>query len=524
MSGQPNIRSASLAAICDGVIDREQLGDSAELLVNGLALDSRKVAKGDVFIALKGARVDAGALIDDALRAGASVVLLDADSAADCKQDKVLRIADLRRRVGLLASNFYQHPSQQLNVIGVTGTNGKTTIAYMIASLKRMLGENVGLIGTLGAGVLDAGVLDDGVVQDVSGDDIFSQLIDTQHTTPDALMLQQTLNAFVQRGCRSAVLEVSSHALDQGRANGIAFDVAVFSNLTRDHLDYHGNMASYAEAKQKLFAVSTLRAAVVNRDDEYAEAMVDNIGQQTRVLRYALNDSTADISAHNIASNAYGTTFELRCFGRTLTVSTRYLGEFNVSNLLAAISVLVADDYPLEDIVANIARLSAVPGRMEVVGLNDFTAPHSRVVIDFAHTPDALEKVLLELKKLCTGKLWCVFGCGGDRDQGKRPLMGAVAARHADVIVITADNPRSESVDSIIGDIVVGIDDKANITIHLEADRAAAIALAISRCGNQDVVLVAGKGHEKTQIFADKTEPFSDYHVAEQYLVARYCA
>ena len=168
MSGQPNIRSASLAAICDGVIDREQLGDSAELLVNGLALDSRKVAKGDVFIALKGARVDAGALIDDALRAGASVVLLDTDSAADCKQDKVLRIADLRRRVGLLASNFYQHPSQQLNVIGVTGTNGKTTIAYMIASLKRMLGENVGLIGTLGAGVLDAGVLDDGVVQDLS--------------------------------------------------------------------------------------------------------------------------------------------------------------------------------------------------------------------------------------------------------------------------------------------------------------------------------------------------------------------
>ncbi len=466
----------------------------------GLALDSRRIRPGEVFLAYPGAQVDGREFIPQALAGGAAAVLAERGAnplaGADGTAVPVLEVENLAQLSGELAHLVYGRPSAQLWLAGVTGTNGKTSVSQWIAQALNRLDCKCAVIGTLGNGFPPA-------------------LEPSPNTTPDAVSLHAALASYVRQGAVACAMEVSSIGLDQGRANGAEFDVAVFTNLTRDHLEYHGTMAAYGAAKAKLFAVPGIKTAVLNLDDEFGRRLAQDLRGKLATIGYTLegrNGADRVLSAHALRAGPRGVEFMLDGMAITAPV----VGRFNASNLLAVIGALLAGDETLDDIAAVLRHLEPPPGRMQALG----GAGAPLVVVDYAHTPDALEKALLTLRDTAAargGKLVCVFGCGGDRDPGKRPEMGAMAERHADRVYVTSDNPRSEEAQAIIAMIRGGMRSAPDVDV----DRASAIAAAIQGADVRDVILVAGKGHEPYQEIAGVRHPFSDLDVAKSALAGR---
>jgi UDP-N-acetylmuramoyl-L-alanyl-D-glutamate--2,6-diaminopimelate ligase len=473
--------------------------------VTGLTLDSRAVRVGEAFLAIRGTVADGRRFIDAALARRAAAVLQE---AAEVRLEvrhgvPLIGIPGLDRQMGLIAERFFGHPSTDMWVAGVTGTNGKTTVTHLIAqaiagdqSADRAL-RPCGLIGTLGYGT-------------------FGALQAGRHTTPDAVTLHRLLADLRDRSVRHTVMEVSSHALSQGRVSGVAFDVAVFSNLSRDHLDYHGDLAAYAEAKRGLFRVPGLQAAVVNLDDPLGASILADLAPGVEALGYSLGSAhDARVRATTLEVDARGIRMEVTTPFGTGRLESPLLGRFNAGNLLAALGALIMLGRPLPALLSALGGAQPVSGRMERFGGGE---GEPLVVVDYAHTPDALEQVLATLREHCRGTLTCVFGCGGERDRGKRPEMGAVAERLADRAVVTDDNPRGEDANAIVREIVSGMGPTADVRVARDRERA--IALALQDSGPGDVVLVAGKGHEDYQEVAGQRRPYSD-RAAVRALLAR---
>ena len=460
-----------------------------------LTADSRQVCPGDVFLALPGAVHDGRAHIPAAVSAGAAAVLWEPDGYAWPAGLAVpnFPVPDLKGRAPAIAAAWWRDPSQALWMTGVTGTNGKTSCSHWLADAFGRLGRKTAVIGTLGNGF-------PGELQGAS------------HTTPDAVTLQGLLAGYRNAGAVGVAMEVSSHALDQGRVEGVAFDVAVLTNLSRDHLDYHGDMASYAAAKTRLFDWQGLRYAVLNLDDPFGLQMRARLqGKAVEVLGYGFE--LGELRAANLRATAEGVRFDVATpWGRAEMISP-LLGRFNVSNLLASLGALLVSGVKLDQAVAGLQRVAPPAGRMQRLGGNG----KPTVVVDYAHTPDALEKVLHTLRELLqgrSGRLHCVFGCGGDRDKGKRPVMGKVVGEMADVVVLTSDNPRREDPLAILADIEAGMSGEYEV----QADRALAIRQAIRQAGVDDIVLIAGKGHEDYQEINGIRLPFSDVDAANRAL------
>jgi UDP-N-acetylmuramoyl-L-alanyl-D-glutamate--2,6-diaminopimelate ligase len=459
--------------------------------ITGLTQDSRLVEPGDLFLALFGKNHDARDYIYVAAERGAQVVIADAggqwQGVCNVAGVPVIAIDGLRARIGEIAARHYGFPGHQIPVIGVTGTNGKTSCTQFIAQILAGLEQPCGVIGTLGYG-------------------LYPDLIDSGFTTPDAIAMQSALADIVANQARYAALEVSSQGLHQHRLVGVKFNTAVFTNLTRDHLDYHGSMAAYAEAKRRLFEHDALRVGIVNADDPYAAMMLNAMPRQAQSMTYSVSSKRADVYAEELSFNEHGFTARVCTPWGCTDLNGRLLGAFNFSNVLAALTVVMTlpEDYLLGDVVEQISRLQPVQGRMDLVG----SAHGVSVVVDYAHSPDGLRCALEAVRQHTSGRIWCVFGCGGNRDQGKRPLMAEVADQLADFVVITDDNPRHENPDDIVRQIMFGF--SAPDRVIVERDRARAIALAVSSAAAGDVVLVAGKGHECYQEVAGNRFIFSD--------------
>jgi UDP-N-acetylmuramoyl-L-alanyl-D-glutamate--2,6-diaminopimelate ligase len=485
-----------LDQLLQGIADTASAGD---IVVSGLNLDSRRVRPGDAFFALRGTREHGIKFAAIAVQRGARVVLAEAPAPSETALDvPVLWIDNLHGRVGDIAARFFGEPSAALSVIGVTGTNGKTSTVQLLAHALEHLGHRAATIGTLGAG-------------------LHGKLQAGERTTPDAIEVQGLLAEFRAEGATHVAMEVSSHALEQGRVGAVKFDVAAFTNLTRDHLDYHGSMEAYGAAKAKLFVWPSLHAAVINIDDAFGRELAAKLPANVRALRYsATGDDQADIAATAVATSSEGLNFVLRTPWGERPVSSRLLGRFNVANLLTVVGCLGALGEPFESIVQAVEAMEPVNGRMNRLG---GFGNEPLVVVDYAHTPDALEQALTALRAHCAGQLICVFGCGGDRDAGKRPVMGEIAERLADSIVVTDDNPRSEDGDAIVAQIVAGLSRPGQAKV--ERDRAAAIRWAVTRAKAGDVVLVAGKGHETYQESIAGKRPFDDFAVARAALEVR---
>jgi UDP-N-acetylmuramoyl-L-alanyl-D-glutamate--2,6-diaminopimelate ligase len=480
-----------------------ELLEAQRARVRGLSADSRSLARGDAFVAYPGARSDGRAFIPGAIARGASAVLWERGGFRWNAEWRVpnLPVDDLRGVAGYLAHEIYGRPSERLWTIGVTGTNGKTSCSHWIAQACTACGARTALVGTLGTGF--PGKLDAGI-----------------NTTPDAIVLHRSLAKLLSEGAQGVAMEVTSIGLDQGRVNGVAFGAALFTNLSRDHLDYHGDMESYARAKQQLFETPGLKHAVLNLDDVQGVNLARALAGRVNRAGYSCFPGVAAragleyyAEAHAIDVSHWGIRFGLKSSWGAARIESRLLGRFNVSNLLGVLATMLVSGVPFERATAAIAELGPVAGRMQRLG----GGARPLVVVDYAHSPDALEKVLVTLKDVARaggGRLVAVFGCGGDRDRGKRPLMGAVASRHADAVVVTSDNPRSEDPAAIISEI------EAGVTVAHEAivDRREAIARAISQAKAADVVLLAGKGHEPYQEVAGRRLPFSDTLEAERAL------
>lgn len=477
-----------------------------------LSSDSRCVAKGDVFFAVRNEEADGRKHIGHAIAQGAAAVIYDdADGFVWNNAISIPHkaVSKLRELAGHVANRYYGQPDAAMFTVAVTGTNGKTSCTQWLGSAMSRLGSKTAVVGTLGVGMIEGGVP--------------GKFETTGYTTPDAVLLQRKLADCRNDGAMALAIEASSIGLHQGRLNGMHFDVALFTNFTRDHLDYHGDMASYEAAKTMLFQWPGLQHAVINLDDEMGVRLVHRLQANCSVslIGYTVSGKNIEgvpvLSATDIRVSPGGTTFQLHSdFGSSL-VKTQLVGQFNVSNVLGIIGVLLAKGVAWRDAVEASSSLRPVPGRMEQLGGQD--AP--LVVIDYAHTPDALEKTLTTLRQVAAqrgGKLWCLFGCGGDRDPGKRPQMGKVALA-ADHVVVTSDNPRSEKPSAIIAQIVEGMGGESTATVI--EDRASAILWAIKHAAKQDVVLLAGKGHETYQEIDGKKLPFLDADHAALALSAR---
>jgi UDP-N-acetylmuramoyl-L-alanyl-D-glutamate--2,6-diaminopimelate ligase len=465
----------------------------AAVPVTGLALNSRDVQAGDVFLAVKGHNVDGRDYINAAIHAGAVAVIADAPFDSAQWSLPVIVVDDLSAQLSEIAGRFYAKPSAQLKLIGITGTNGKTSCAWMVAQLLEAIGEPCGLIGTLGNGR-------------------FGRLNSGNNTTPDAVSVQALLGDWRDGGASWAAMEVSSHGLAQHRVAALQFTAAVFTNLSQDHLDYHGSMAAYGEEKARLFNWADLQLAVINRDDEFGRQLLKR-SKAKQVIDFSVFDNKAKVYAEDVSCDMSGIRARLRSVWGDLTISSTLLGGFNLSNLLAASAVLLGLGVPAKKIEAALPLLKPVPGRMECLRSND----NVLAVIDYAHTPDALQKVLETLRPVIHGQIFCVMGCGGDRDTSKRPLMGAIAEQFADRVWVTNDNPRTESAAAIIADICAGMTGQPQV----ELERDVAITAAIQAAKPGDVVLVAGKGHENYQEVAGHRLPFSDVQCARLALGAR---
>jgi UDP-N-acetylmuramoyl-L-alanyl-D-glutamate--2,6-diaminopimelate ligase len=467
--------------------------------VAGIAYDSRAVAPGQVFVALKGQHADGTAFARQAIERGAAAIVSE-QAAPDGVHVPWAIVEDARLALAVLAAAFYRDPSREMRVIGITGTNGKTTTAYLIASILDAAGIRCGLLGTVGYRIGD-------------------EVREATRTTPEAPEVQALLREMVEKQCGACAMEVSSHALSLRRVDGITFAAAIFTNLTRDHLDFHADMDDYFRAKRRLFEMLPRDApSLVNLDDPRGASLIDAGG---RPITYAIGRQ-ADVTPGPLSFSLDGLSFDVRTPRGTLHVTSKLVGRPNVYNILAAVSAATALDVPFEAIERGLSSLEGVPGRFQVVS---DAKDEVTVVVDYAHTDDALRNLLETARPLALGRLITVFGCGGDRDRTKRPLMGAVAGRLSDLIVITSDNPRSEDPSRIIEEVQRGITPDTRragaqplLTI---IDRKAAIARAIEVARVGDVVLVAGKGHEKYQVIGDRTLPFDDVAVAREALLRR---
>ena len=491
-----------------------------QLHASGAALsaDSRCIANGDVFFAYPGDAADGRRFIADAIERGAAAVICEQSAykidAAISVAVPTLAVIDLKQQAGAIANAWYQQPDAGMSILAVTGTNGKTSCSQWLAAAWSRLAGPCAVIGTLGTGIARNGVAE--------------ALVETGYTTPDPILLQRRLRALRDAGAQAMAIEASSIGLDQGRLRGLHIHTALWTNLTRDHLDYHADMARYYAAKMQLFDWPGLQHAVINLDDATGLQLLQRLqttAPHITLTGYSISGNKiagiTHVTAHDLRSTHYGTTFHLTSGTESCIVKSRLVGAFNVSNLLGVIGVLLAHGFALTSIIAAIEALGPVPGRMQQCGGDD--AP--LVVIDYAHTPDALEKTLSTLRQVAqqrSGKLWCVFGCGGDRDAGKRAVMG-VAAMNADEIVITSDNPRSETPAVIIAQILAGITPTASTASapKIIEDRAAAILWAVRHAERADVVLLAGKGHETTQEINGKKYPFLDADHAALALATR---
>lgn len=473
---------------------------SQDCEIAGIQNDSRQVKPGDLFIAYPGAVADGRHYLSFASEQGAAAIVYEPghfpENARLPSHIPCIPMANLASQLAPLASRFYGKPSQALSVMGVTGTNGKTTIAYQLAQAHQLLGRKSAYIGTLGQGVLP-------------------QLSPLHNTTPDALCLQHLFHDYQQQHIQHICMEVSSHALSEHRVDEIAFQEAIYTNLSHEHLDYHQTMASYAQAKAALFATSSLQWVILNGDDDYVQTMAQSVPKTTQQFKYGIQEK-ADVRAHDCKLYIHGSQFTVESFWGRQELLIPSLGLFNIYNSLAVYTSLLANGYPISDVVAIMSLLSASPGRMEVVAEKPY------VIVDYAHTPDALDnvlKTLLELKSTPHAKIWVVFGCGGDRDKTKRPVMGRIASERADTLILTNDNPRHEDPNSIIRDIQAGIPSGTKMTTLL--DRHTAIEFALQSAAAEDIVLVAGKGHENYQIIGDQRLSFSDQAVVRQVLKGR---
>lgn len=469
--------------------------------IRGVQYDSRKVRPGELFVAIRGAALDGHRFIQDAVQNGATAVLVEDDGAADDSYVHRADVAkmvvpDTRRALALVSGNFYGHPSQKLRLIGVTGTNGKTTTTFLVKSILEAHGEKVGLIGTVhymvGEGVSPA-----------------------VHTTPESLELNQLLTAMVDRGCTAVVMEVSSHALALRRVYGLRYAAAVFTNLTQDHLDFHGSMEEYFKAKKVLFdSLLGDAVAVTNSDDVYGEKIVGDT--PARKLLYGMGEH-AQVRAQDVRMDVSGLGFSIMDGGAKQYVRSSLTGMFNVANITAAYAVTRAIGVAAATAVSGIEQVDLVPGRFQqVASPAGWTA-----IVDYAHTPDALENCLKAIHDILAGsrtrgRVITVFGCGGNRDRGKRPIMGRIASRLSDVTIITSDNPRGESPEGIIKEIKKGVDPGADV--QMEVDRRVAIRKALAMARPGDVVLIAGKGHESYQVVGSVKTHFDDREEIETFI------
>jgi UDP-N-acetylmuramoyl-L-alanyl-D-glutamate--2,6-diaminopimelate ligase len=479
--------------------DGEPIASVAPVLVTGIAYDSRRVDPGNVFVALRGQHTDGRAFVAQAIERGA-VGVVSEESAPAGVQAGWAHVTHARLALALLSVAFHGDPSRRMRVVGITGTNGKTTTAYLVASVLEAAGIRCGLLGTVAYR-------------------IGSQTREATRTTPEAPDVQALLAEMVHEGCGACVMEVSSHALALSRVDGMTFAAAVFTNLTRDHLDFHADMEEYFQAKRRLFELlPPEHPAVINADDPRASALLATAG---RSITYGIN-KPADVSSVPLSYSLEGLAFQVKTPRGAVTVRSSLVGRPNVYNILAAVATAIALDLSIESMEKGIASLERVPGRFQVVSSVDDDVT---VVVDYAHTDDALRNLLETARPLAAGRLITVFGCGGDRDRTKRPLMGAVAGRLSDVIVITSDNPRGEDPARIIEEIQRGIthdtarvDGQRIVTI---VDRRRAIDDAIDNGTPGDLVLIAGKGHEKYQVIGAETLPFDDVEVAQAALARR---
>ncbi|RDH45427.1 UDP-N-acetylmuramoyl-L-alanyl-D-glutamate--2,6-diaminopimelate ligase [Zooshikella ganghwensis] len=460
------------------------------LTITGIALDSRQVKPGDLFIALPGSRVNGHQFITQAVERGAVAVLAEANSVlAETQHDyaiPVFLMQNLSTQVGSIISRYFHNPSEHIQVIGVTGTNGKTSTSHFIAQLFSALNISAGVMGTLGYGMLDA-------------------LNASLNTTPSSLVIQSHLTELVQKRVAYLAMEASSHGVEQGRLVGCKFETMIFTNLSRDHLDFHGTMEAYAQSKAKLFAWPELKHAIINLDDDYAAFIKHSVAETTEQITYSLSNASADVYASQIQYLPHGIQCLLHTPWGSVLANIPLLGHFSLQNVLAAVAALGCHGQPVERIVDALSALKTVPGRMEYFGEEN----QPTVVVDYAHTPDALTHLLKAVRLHSRGKVVCVFGCGGDRDSGKRPLMAEAVAQCADECVVTSDNPRTEDPSAIINDIMPGFK-HAQLQVHVEVDRAKAIQEAILAARPDDIVVVAGKGHEDYQEVNGQRYPYSD--------------
>jgi len=504
-------KGVSLDYLLEGFIDDALIGQCRGITINALVQDNRKARSGNLFIAHQGYNTHGLLYAQDAVAKGVSVVLWDGDvenrsEILDSISNKVLCIQcpDLKYKVGQIASRFYDQPSLTLNVIGVTGTDGKTSIAHFLAQCLDAHDVHCGVLGTLGNGFIN-------------------DLHPTGLTTVDALMVQKTLAEIKQAGARHVVMEVSSHGLDQGRVNGVMFSAAVFSNMGKDHLDYHKTVDNYAAAKKRLFYSPGLGAAVINLDDEFGRSLAKEVRDHVCVWGYSLQN---DVSVYKDCADYFVNALAIEPFERGCHLSVvtpkgegsfdiPLLGRFNVSNALAVLATLLVSQFSFEDAVKSLSAVRSVDGRVEIIAEDNKPA----VVVDYAHTEQGLTAVCQSMREHFKGRLWCVFGCGGDRDRSKRPMMAKVAEKYADRIIVTTDNPRHEDPQAIVDEVLSGFSSLEKVEVIL--DRRQAIDIAISNAQPGDVVLLAGKGHETSQIVGDVHIAFDDRRVAREMLAAR---
>jgi UDP-N-acetylmuramoyl-L-alanyl-D-glutamate--2,6-diaminopimelate ligase len=471
-----------------------------DLNVPSIALDSRLVEKGGLFFAFPGTQLDGRKYIDDAISKGAEVVFIDANKGEKeytiiFSPIPVLTIPNLRNTVGELASRFYDHPTQSLKIIGVTGTSGKTSTSHFLASALTDLSQPCGVIGTLGNG-------------------LYGHIKESNLTTPDAVTLQKTFAELLGQGAKAVSMEVSSHSLDQGRVNSVEFEIGIFTNLSHDHLDYHHTLEEYFAAKKKLF--SQTKNAVINVEDQYGRQLLNDLEISKNTFAYSthfIKDIKCPFTyAKDVRLDHSGISAEIISPWGKGKLTSSLIGNFNLSNFLAVINSLCLLDIPFEQALASISKFHSVPGRMQMFG----GSKQPLVVVDYAHKPDALEKVLLALKHHTSGKLHCVFGCGGERDTAKRPVMAEIVEKYADQIIVTNDNPRNEDPNKIIAEIIKGFKNSKKIIV--QQDRSKAIEEAIQCAAAGDCILIAGKGAETYQQIGNEKLPFSDIKKVQDVL------
>ena len=487
-----------LSELIEG-IEVNTLRGSSGLNISGISIDSNKVQEGFLFVALKGEKTDGHKYIGQAVTKGAAAVIAEKTPDAPYERVTVIEVPDSRVTLAGVSANYYAHPSKELSLVGITGTNGKTTVTYLLESIWRQECLRSGIIGT---------------VDYRFGDNTTESLM----TTPESLDLMRMLREMRNSGVEIVAMEVSSHALDKKRVIGCHFDAAVFTNLTQDHLDYHGTLEDYLNAKRTLFTEVLKRSdkeekfSIINLDDPYG----DDIRQQApgEVITYSAHDRSAAVYAETYEITGEGISARINTPGGSLDINSELFGAYNLSNILAAAATAVSLGSSMDNIEKGLSRIAAIPGRLE--GVQNTLG--FKVLVDYAHTPDALENVLRAARPLTAGNLILVFGCGGDRDRGKRPRMAAVVQELADVAYVTSDNPRTEDPQAIVEEILRGFRPQAAKSVRVDVDRRRAIARAIAEADPGDTVLIAGKGHEDYQIVGDEVLPFDDAIVARECL------